>query len=299
MTQPSGTEAKVVVVTGASDGIGRAAARELASRGHHVIVVGRSKQKTSAVARELGSPSYLVDFAQFESVRELAATLLTDLPRIDVLANNAGGIFGPRREVTADGHELTFQVNYLSPFLLTGLLLGRLIESRATVINTSSVANRLFGQLQLDDLDSTAEPFDPRRAYGNAKLEQILFTRELHRRYGSSGLASAAFHPGIIGSSFASARGSALGWVYQNPLSRRLLGSPDSGARTLVWLAEHCPSPTCPSGEYFARRRVARPSAQANDPALAQALWDRSVDLTGITPPSGDAQADTHEGDQS
>lgn len=288
MGQEHDARSKTIVITGASDGIGRAAARDLVARGHRVVVVGRSPEKTAAVARELGCASYLADFARLDSVRDLAERLRNDLPRIDVLANNAGGVFGPARDLTVDGHETTFQVDYLAPFLLTGLLLERLVADRATVINTSSVANRLFGHVDLDDLESTREPFDARRAYGTAKLEQILFTRELHRRYSARGLAAAAFHPGIIGSNFASEPGSALGRVYQNPLAKRLLGSPESGARTLVWLAEHCPSPVCPSGGYFARRRIARPAPQALDADLARELWERSVRMSGLddTPPA-------------
>lgn len=282
MSHDEHTPGKTIVITGSSDGIGRAAARDLAARGHHVVIVGRSPEKTAAVARELDCPSYLTDFARLDSVRELAGRLGTDLPRIDVLVNNAGGVFGPGRDVTVDGHEKTFQVDYLAPFLLTGMLLDQLVADRATVINTSSVANRLFGHVDLDDLESSRGPFDARRAYGTAKLEQILFTRELHRRYRAHGLASAAFHPGIIGSNFASAPGSALGRIYQNPLAKRLLGSPESGARTLVWLAENCPSPACRSGGYFARRRTARPAGQALDAAMARELWERSVRLSGL-----------------
>lgn len=222
-------DSRTIVITGASDGIGACAARTLAARGHHVVVVGRSAAKTEDVAREFGAPWYLVDFAHLDSVRELAERLRTDVGRIDVLVNNAGGVFGPDRIETQDGHEITFQVDYLAPFLLTNLLLDRLVEARGGVISTSSVANRLLGHVDIDDLDARAGTFNARRAYGTAKLEQILFTKELDRRYRAQHLSSAAFHPGVIASSFASSRGSALGWIYQNPLSRRFLGSPDSG----------------------------------------------------------------------
>lgn len=286
-------DTRTIVITGASDGIGAAAARSLVARGHRVVIVGRSATKTEAVARELGTPWYLVDFARLDSVRELAARLRTDVGRIDVLVNNAGGVFGPDRVETEDGHEMTFQVDYLAPFLLTNLLLDRLVEARGCVISTSSVANRLFGHVDIDDLDMSAGAFDARRAYGTAKLEQILFTKELDRRYGPQHLSTAAFHPGVIGSSFASSRGSALGWIYQNPLSRRFLGSPDAGADTLVWLVENLPGKGCPSGGYFARRKPVRPARQAEDPELATRLWDRSAAMLEL--PSTHIEENTQE----
>src|SRR5208283_2113543 len=118
---------KVIIITGASDGIGAAAARLLKAQGAHVVIVGRSPQKTEKVASELNVPYYLADFAKLNDVRKLAAQLKMDFPRIDVLANNAGGVMGGERMLTVDGHEMTIQVNYLAPFLLTNLLLDTLI----------------------------------------------------------------------------------------------------------------------------------------------------------------------------
>ncbi|UWX98518.1 SDR family NAD(P)-dependent oxidoreductase [Arthrobacter zhaoxinii] len=267
---------KTIVITGASDGIGAAAARRLTENGHHVVVVGRSPEKTAAVAKDTGGEYFLADFADLGSVRTLASELLQRYPRIDVLANNAGAVFGNVRQVTGDGHEMTFQVNYLAPFLLTQLLTDRLLESKGTVINTSSMANRLFGNVDLDDLENE-NGYNPSKAYGNAKLEQILFTEEFDRRYRSHGATSTAFHPGVIGSSFSSAEGSAMRAVYQSPLLRRLLPTPEKGARTLVFLAEGTPGTDYPTGKYFVRSKVAKPNKQAGDAALALGLWNRSV----------------------
>ncbi|MCQ1995666.1 SDR family NAD(P)-dependent oxidoreductase [Arthrobacter sp. zg-Y1171] len=267
---------KTIVITGASDGIGAAAARRLARNGHHVVVVGRSPEKTAAVAKDTGGEYFLADFADLGSVRTLASELLQRYPHIDVLANNAGAVFGNVRQVTEDGHEMTFQVNYLAPFLLTQLLTDRLIESGGTVINTSSMANRLFGNVDLDDLENE-NGYNPSKAYGNAKLEQILFTEEFDRRYRSHGATSTAFHPGVIGSSFSSAEGSAMRAVYQSPLLRRLLPTPEKGARTLVFLAEGTPGTDYPTGKYFVRSKVAKPNKQAGDAALALGLWNRTV----------------------
>ncbi|MCC9174818.1 SDR family NAD(P)-dependent oxidoreductase [Arthrobacter sp. zg-Y179] len=267
---------KTIVITGASDGIGAAAARQLTENGHHVVLVGRSPEKTAAVAKDTGGEYFLADFADLGSVRTLASELLQRYPRIDVLANNAGAVFGNERQVTSDGHEMTFQVNYLAPFLLTQLLTDRLLESKGTVINTSSMANRLFGNVDLDDLENE-NGYNPSKAYGNAKLEQILFTEEFDRRYRSHGATSTAFHPGVIGSSFSSAEGSAMRAVYQSPLLRRLLPTPEKGARTLVFLAEGTPGTDYPTGKYFVRSKVAKPNKQAGDAALALGLWNRSV----------------------
>src|SRR3954447_11972948 len=132
-------EGKTIVITGASAGVGAAAARQLADLGADVVVVGRSPDKTAAVARSIGTEPLVADFARLSDVRRLAEQLLERCPKIDVLANNAGGIF-PRRTVTEDGHELTFQVNHLAPFLLTALLRDRLVETGGSrVITTSSV----------------------------------------------------------------------------------------------------------------------------------------------------------------
>ena len=266
---------RVIVLTGASDGIGAAAAKALTEAGEQVVVVGRSPEKTAAVAERVGAASFICDFAELAQVRLLAEQLLERYPRIDVLANNAGGIFGADRRVTTDGHEQTFQINYLAPALLTHLLLDRLIESDATVINTSSVANRLFGKLDLDDLDAERS-YSPTRAYGNAKLAQILFTKELDRRYGSRGLSAAAFHPGVISTNFSSSPDGAMRLLYATPLGRHLLNTPEEGADTLFWLAESQPGIDWTSGGYFVKRKPARANKLASDVDLARRLWDRT-----------------------
>ncbi|GAA1510768.1 NAD(P)-dependent dehydrogenase (short-subunit alcohol dehydrogenase family) [Agromyces terreus] len=267
---------KIIVITGASDGIGRAAARKLSADGHEVVLVGRSPEKTRALAEELGAEHHLVDFADLGSVRALAAELAAWHPRIDVLANNAGGVFGKERELTGDGHEMTFQVNYLAPFLLTQELMPTLVASRATVINTSSLANRLFARFDLDDLES-ARRYRPVRAYGNAKLAQILFTKELERRHGDDGVTSTAFHPGAIATNFSADRGSGMAGLYRSRLRNLVLSTPEQGASTLVFLAEGAPGDDYPTGLYFADSKPARASRRADDAALARALWDRTV----------------------
>lgn len=267
---------KVIVITGASDGIGAAAARQLKRQGHFVVIVGHSPKKTQAVAGELGVPSYFADFTKLRDVRDLAAALQQDYPRIDVLANNAGGIFG-KREITFDGHEKTFQVNHLAPFLLTNLLMSNLIASRATIINTSSIANKRYGNLDINDLE-LEHNYSPNHAYGNGKLANILFTRELHRRFHSHGINAAAFHPGIVATGFARNTTSPMRYVYHTALNK-FMSSPEQGAEQLVWLANTEPNVDWQPGIYYEKHKPGRMNPQALDVDLAQRLWERSVQM--------------------
>jgi NAD(P)-dependent dehydrogenase (short-subunit alcohol dehydrogenase family) len=269
---------QVVVITGASDGIGAAAARLLKAKGDHVIVVGRSPEKTKDIARELDAPYYLADFANFDDVRALAERLRSDAPQIDVLANNAGGIMG-QRLLTVDGNELTFQVNHLSPFLLTNLLLDTLISSKATVINTSSLAHRQAGTLDLNDLN-LENGYSAQHAYAKAKLMNILFTRELDKRYHEMGIATAAFHPGIVRTGFSKEFGGSFRFFYTSAL-KTLLRSPEKGAATLVWLATTEPD-TWTSGEYYKDKKIKKSSKQSHIAGLANSLWELSLNITKL-----------------
>ncbi|MFI5952167.1 SDR family NAD(P)-dependent oxidoreductase [Cryptosporangium sp. NPDC051539] len=268
---------KTIVITGASDGIGAAAARQLHRNGHQVVVVGRSPQKTRAVADALGADSFLADFTDLGQVRSLAAALDAKYPRIDVLANNAGGVFGDRTK-TVDGFEQTFQINHLAPFLLTRLLLEKLIASRATVIQTASVANRTSGKLDLDDLDHDRK-YDTIRVYGAAKLENILFTKELHRRYHDRGISAVAIHPGNVASSFGrNSESRLMRFITTNPLTRAaLLVAPEKGAEQIVWLSE---TTGWQPGGYYVKHKLSKAvNPQVNDTALAHGLWERSEEL--------------------
>jgi NAD(P)-dependent dehydrogenase (short-subunit alcohol dehydrogenase family) len=271
---------KIVVITGASDGIGAEGATQLAALGAKVVVVGRSPEKTKAVADRLRVASYVADFTKLSDVRRLADELKRDLPRIDVLVNNAGGIFG-ERQLTEDGHEKTMQVNHLAPFLLTNLLLDRLIASRASVISTSSLAHRIFSKFDINDLE-VAHNYTQRVAYGNSKLENILFTKELDRRFHDQGISAAAFHPGNVASNFANDTNSLMRYLYHTPLRRLFLISPAKGASTLVWLANAAPGTDWQSGGYYAKRKLAKATDQANDAGLALQLWEKSAAFCGL-----------------
>lgn len=273
---------KTIVITGASDGIGAAAAEQLQAAGHEVVIVGRSSGKTQAVADALHVRSYTADFSELSSVRSLAARLRDDYPRIDVLANNAGGVFGDRKK-TIDGFERTIQVNHLAPFLLTHLLMPTLLESRAVVIQTSSIAARLYGNLDLGDVNNERH-FSANKAYGDSKLANILFTKELHRLYRAKGLRAAAFHPGLIRSSFASGTTSlSMRMLYSNPLTKGLLKTAVEGADQLRWLSEAPEGAAWLSGEYYEKRAVPkRVNPQIRDAQLARSLWAKSEQLLGL-----------------
>ncbi len=271
---------RTIVITGASAGIGAAAARELASRGARVVPVGRSPEKTAAVAREIGAErSFTVDFTRLADVRRLAADLLEHCGQIDVLANNAGGTF-PKRTVTEDGFELTAQVDHLAPFLLTTLLRERLEATPgARVITTSSIANRL-GHIDAERFEQAPRLYIGTRAYGTAKLLNIVFTRELARRLGGTGTSASCFHPGPVATEFG--RDSlALGLIYRTPLARFALITAEQGAAPLVALASH-PHPAENDGVHFDRFKAGGSAGrQADDAALATRVWERSEELVG------------------
>jgi len=271
---------RTIVITGASDGIGAASAQQLAQLGEEVVVVGRNPEKTARVARKLGVESFVADFGDLSQVRELAASVLERYPRIDVLANNAGGVFG-QRSLTHDGYETTFQVNHLAPFLLTNLLRERLIDSGASVIQTSSVAARLFPRFDIDDLQGERR-YSATTAYGNAKLANVLFTKELHRRFGEQGLSAVAFHPGVIASNFGSTSDGPWKLLYSGPIAQRLMTSTSVGGARLTWLALGKPGVDWQPGGFYSNNKRARTSRLADDPIVARQLWERSAVLAGL-----------------
>jgi NAD(P)-dependent dehydrogenase (short-subunit alcohol dehydrogenase family) len=266
---------RTIVITGASDGIGAAAARRIRRGGHNVVLVGRSESKTAAVAAELAAQYFVADFAELSQVRDLAGKIRSAYPRIDVLANNAGGVFA-KLERTADGHEITFQVNYLAPFLLTTLLLDVLTGSHATIVNTSSSSQRLLRNVKLADFETT-ERRRPSTAYALAKLANILFTRELHRRFSGDGISAAVVHPGFVNTNIGHSSGSRFLTTMQRTPISRIIATADRGADQLVWLATSVPGIDWTAGEYYVKGKVAKANRAADDPVLARELWERSA----------------------
>jgi NAD(P)-dependent dehydrogenase (short-subunit alcohol dehydrogenase family) len=264
---------KTVVITGASSGIGAAAARELHAMGAEVVVVGRSPDKTKEIADELGTTPIVADFASLAQVRRAADEILDRCASIDVLANNAG-LSVSTRQMTDDDHELTFQVNHLAPFLLTDLLLPRLIESAPSrIVNTSSLAH-LGGFVVLRDLESRFL-FNGSRTYATTKLQNILFTRELGRRLPDAKVLATSFNPGFVSTDLG--RDDPIGALHRSPL-RRLMRSPEEGADTLVWLAA-APSTELTQGAYYTDRRLGVLNPQALNGRLGRRLWERSEEM--------------------
>jgi NAD(P)-dependent dehydrogenase (short-subunit alcohol dehydrogenase family) len=266
---------RVVIITGGSSGIGAAAARALRAQGAAVAITGRSVE-TARLAGEIGADAFVTDFAKLSDVRALAEQLLAKYPRIDVLANNVGGVIATR-QVTEDGHEKTFQVNHLGGFLLTLLLRERLEQSGAIVINTSSAAHRM-GRLDFNDLENTRD-YSAWRAYGTAKLMNILHADEINRRF--RGVSGVSFHPGVVASGFAREGARLTRVLYESVLRRVFMISPQKGADTLVWLASARPMRDWVPGEFYMKRKVARKSDQAADAGFANELWERSERAIG------------------
>jgi NAD(P)-dependent dehydrogenase (short-subunit alcohol dehydrogenase family) len=269
----------LVVITGATRGIGRAAAIELAGQGAEVAVVGREPERVESVAGEAraaggGAPvhRYVADLTLMASVRELADELRGAHERIDVLANNAGALFASRK-VTSEGFERTFALNHLAPFLLTNLLLDRLAGGR--VVTTASDAHT-GGRLDFDDLQSERS-YSAMRVYGTSKLCNILFTRELARR--EPELRANCFHPGVVRTGFGKNENGV--WKLLTTLGGPFFRSPERGARSLVWLATSEEGGQL-TGEYVEDEQPTRPSLAAQDPEFARGLWERSAGLVGL-----------------
>jgi retinol dehydrogenase 12 len=275
---------KVCVVTGATSGIGKAAATALAGMGAQVVLVGRDRGRAEAAAAGIGAigavpPKVeIADLASMEQVRALAGRLAS-LERIDVLINNAGLVLGERR-VTTDGFEYVFAVNHLAPFLLTNLLLPKLTESTpARVVTVASDAHSA-AKLDLDD-PGQEHGWNSWRSYANSKLANILFTRELARRIDGIGVTANCAHPGTVRTGFGR-EGSPL-LRLGTAIARPFFLSPERGADTIVYLASS-PDVAGETGGYYVKRQRREPSAAARDDATARELWDISAKMTGLTP---------------
>lgn len=277
----------VVVVTGASTGIGRATARELLEHGRQVIGTGRDPQRTASAEAELtasagGGARFAMLRADFTSMAEVVRTAdeIQDLtPRLDVLINNAGGVRN-RRIVTPEGTEATFAANHLAPFLLTRRLLpllrataGVLAPGSVRVINVSSSSHRSTDGLDWDDLQSFRVSH-PVTGYCRAKLACLLFTRELARREAPYGVVAQAMHPGVVASNFASHGDK----VMRAHMAAADMVPPEVPAGTLVWLATSSEGGR-DAGRYFHDKAEETPSRTALDDSAASRLWTETETL--------------------
>lgn len=275
----------VAVVTGASSGIGRATARRLVEDGWQVIGVGRDPGRCAEAEAEIaavGGGGFRMlrgDFTLMAEVRRVAEEIGGLTPRLDVLINNAGGV-RDRRIVTAEGTEATFAANHLAAFLLTRELLpllrigaARTAPAPARVIAVSSSAHRISKGIDFDDLQSLRR-FHPAAAYGQAKLANLLFTRELARRAAPDGIVAQAMHPGVVATNFATHGDAAM----QAHMAAADTVSPEEPAETLVWLAT-APEAGRDAGRYFHRQAEEVPTDAARDDAAAARLWTETEKL--------------------
>jgi NAD(P)-dependent dehydrogenase (short-subunit alcohol dehydrogenase family) len=276
-------QGRVCLVTGATQGIGRETALGLARLGAEVHLVARDRARGEAVVAEVGraaagKASLLVaDLASQASIRALAEEVKARLPRLHVLVNNAGAIF-TARALSADGIEMTFALNHLGYFLLTGLLADRLRASApARVVSVSSSAHQ-SARIDFGDLQGE-RGYSGWKAYAQSKLANVLFTRELARRLAGSGVTANCLHPGVVATGFGKNNAGPFSWGVR--IAAPFFLGPARGARTSIWLASS-PEVERVTGEYFSRCKVARVSDAARDEAAARRLWEESARLTGL-----------------
>lgn len=275
---------KIVVITGGTSGIGEVAAQRLAGMGARIVLVARDEARGEATLTRLRSANtgalhsiHYGDLSRISEMKRLAAEIAAAEPRIDVLINNAGALFGSRQE-TPDHLERTFALNHMAYFVLTLGLRERLIASSpARVVNTASDAHR-GNKLDFDDLQST-RGYSAFKVYGRSKLCNILFTRELAHRWSGKGVSANCLHPGFVATRFGDSSGGFLSLATR--LGKTFAISPEKGAETIVYLASS-PGLAGVSGEYFHQCRPATPTAEAQDENAAQRLWLESEKLAGI-----------------
>jgi len=289
-------QGKVVVITGATSGIGQVTAENLARRGARIIQIARDRergrealQRLNEYAPGLAHGIYYADLSRIGEMKRVGSEIAAAEPRIDVLINNAGAMFGSR-QLTEDGLERTFALNHMSYFVLTQELRERLLASApARVVNTASDAH-LMAHLDFNDLQSqvayrgnfleSLRYGGPGfKVYSRSKLCNILFTRELARRLADRGVTANCLHPGFVATRFGDQTGGLISFGIG--IAKRFALSPQQGAETLVYLASS-PEVAIVTGEYFDKCRPAKPSLEAQDDATAKRLWTESARLAGI-----------------
>jgi retinol dehydrogenase-14 len=272
---------RTVLVTGGTGGIGRATALGLAAMGAHLAITGRDRGRAEDAAREIRAAGggqvdvFVADLSAQSEVRALAEEALQRLSRIDVLVNNAGGYWNTRH-VTADGLERTFALNYLAPFLLTSLLLGRLKQSAPARVVTVSSNVQAMGRIDFDDLQGERS-YSGARAYNQSKLANVLFTYELARRLQATSVTANALHPGVVRTSFGAEDPGRVQRLF-TPFMRPFMKTPAQGAATSIHLAA-APALEQMTGRYFANSKPRKSAKRSYDEAAAARLWHVSTDL--------------------
>lgn len=276
---------RTIVITGASDGIGLECASQLAPAGDHLVLVGRNPDKLAAAVARIAheSPqtrvdSFTCDFASLADVRRLAAELLAAYPRIDVLVNNAGTVY-EKRQLTVDGLEGTFAVNHLAGFLLTELLLDRIVASgSARIVNTSSVGH-YRGTMNFEDL-GFERGYQIMRAYSRSKLANVLYTRNLATRLAGTGVTVNCLHPGAVATNIW-AGAPAIARPVLNLAKRFVMITPAEGGATLAYLATN-DEVAGRTGGYYEKNKLKEPADLARDEEVGRKLVAVSRDLVGI-----------------
>jgi len=278
-------DGKVCIITGATSGVGYQAAKRLAQGGAEIVLVCRNPQKGETVCQELTTAfgvkcsMVLADFARLDEVRRAAAEILNRYPHIDVLINNAG-IHRTHRTLTEAGLETVFCVNHLAAFLLTRLLLDRILASApAQILYVNSEGHR-FGGLDLEDLDWAKRPYKGLQGYGAAKTAQLLTIWELNDLLANTGVTVNAMHPGAVRTQI----GMDNGWLYrtyQNVILRPFLQKPEVSGEAIYYLLA-APEMQDVSGKFYNKTNEETPMPHAMDRALGKRVWGVSEELTGL-----------------
>ena len=278
-------DGKVCIITGATSGVGYQAAKYLAQGGAHLLLICRNGEKATTVRDEIVRDYHVqveiikADFSRLDEVRDAAGIILANYPRIDVLINNAG-LHNTHRILTTEGYETVFCVNHLASFLLTRLLLDRLMDSApARIIQVNSQGHR-FGGLDLDDLNWEKRRYNGYRAYGASKVAQLYTVWELAERLKGSGVTINAMHPGEVRTNIGMNNGPLFRW-YQRFLIWWLLKEPVISGNAVYYLAA-APELAQVSGRYFNQTMDEKPAPHALDPILGKRVWSISEELTGL-----------------
>ncbi|MRG93813.1 SDR family oxidoreductase [Polyangium spumosum] len=276
-------EGKVFLVTGATEGIGKAAAMAFAKRGATLVLVGRSREKSERVVKEIKEASgnenvelLLGDLSKIADTRAVASAFRAKYDRLDVLVNNAGAVFTDHK-LSDDGIEMTFALNHMAYFVLTTSLLDLIKKTpKARVISTSSGAHHM-GKMDLATVAKRSGKSAGFGAYGDSKLANVLFTRELARRLEGSSATANCMHPGYVRTGFALNNGP-IAAAFAKAAAALFARTPEKGADTIIWLATSDEAASY-NGEYFQDRGVARTSKRARNDELAKGLWELSEKL--------------------
>lgn len=277
-------ENKICLITGATSGIGKVIATELAQKGFQIGIVARNYSKAEKtrdqIIKKTGNKNiriFIADFASLDQVRNVAAEINRSYEKIDVLVNNAGVLLSDKREVSIEGNELTLTTNHLSPFLLASLIFEKLIKSNeARIINTSSVAHK-FARVDFEDIN-LKKKYSPFKAYSNSKLYNLMFTIELAKRlHKYPNITTNAYHPGIVASNFSKESGGPLSFIYK--IATPFISNNNQGAETGIFLATD-PKAAKTNGKYLVKRKAVSPYKKYLSEGNCLKLWEISVEMT-------------------